>query len=70
MHANLFSIYFIGYLMSFFLATPEEWLQYNQMKHTTLGLLGKKGFRPVKEDLSSGLEKKSRNDIMSIIFII
>lgn len=58
MHANLFSVYFIGYLMSFFLATPEEWLQYNQMKHTTLSLPGKKGFRPVNEDLSSGLEKK------------
>lgn len=55
--------------MSFFLAAPEEWIQYIQMKHTTLGLQGKKGFRRVNEDLSSGLEKKSRNDIMSIIFI-
>lgn len=43
--------------MSFFLAAPEEWIQYNQMKHTTLGLQGKRGFRRVNEDLSSGLEK-------------
>lgn len=33
--------------MSFFLAAPEEWIQYIQMKHTTLGLEGKRGFRRV-----------------------